>query len=156
MSVVVGSVQKTSIPKGWKILNVWLGEGLTVVYISPHGKRFMSLDAVRKYIHQFPSTTHRIEKTRKRKHESDQKPAAKRFKLDLVGNATGKLDSTLSSTNKHSDLKAEKSTEGDGDTEGKHELSPKIKEKRRQMALRSPFRDLLKKTLMKNQKVSCL
>ena len=72
---------------------------------------------------------------RKRKHEEENQPPRKKFKLEskTVAASVNNEDSTKENEN-HTN----------------HELSPKIQEKRRQLALRSPFRDLLKKTLVKN------
>jgi len=112
---------------------------MVVVYISPHGKRFMTLAAVRNYILHFCKP----EKNVKRKINvlANSEPSSKRCKLEP------ELQSP-------SDIRSEDQHQHQDIINQDLQLSPKVKEKRKQMALRSPFRNLYKKTLMKNQKLS--
>ena len=84
---------------------------------------------------------------RKRKHESEGQPPRKRFKLE----------SSTTTVNIHTDQENQNIQTNDNlktdENEKEIKLSPKIQEKRRQLALRSPFRDLLKKTLIKNHRI---
>ena len=42
------------VPRGWKIISARVGAAVSTFYISPHGKRFSSLDAVKRYVEKFP------------------------------------------------------------------------------------------------------
>jgi len=127
------------LPHGWKTITAKGAKNKeTTYYISPDGKRFLTIDSARTYISQNVFNQNEITAARKRRRSMDtleeevkQLRKAKRGKF-----AEGVL-------NNNSDSEDEKEDAED------LKISPEIKRRRKSMAMRSPFRNLLKKTLKK-------
>jgi len=131
MTVVTRSVLWTKeIPRGWKLLNIRQGVALTPYFISPEGKRFATLEAAKEHIADQVADLSDTEnndlihspKRRKRKLSINESPSSKRLKFD-----SDVVEEIL-------DLS----------------LPIEIQRRRKLMAARSPFRNLLKRTLVRN------
>ena len=117
---------KQQLPKGWKTI---LAHGpkdnrTSLCYISPTGKRFYSLEAVKSYILEIEDDE--IE---------DNVDSDKRKIVPFE---------RLHSSSRKKLMNNNKTTE---DCEFK--MSPEIKRRRKQMSMKNPFKDLLKRTLKK-------
>jgi len=129
MTVVTRSVLwSKELPRGWRLVSMRVGSAMSnfyVMYISPEGKRFGSLVAAKEHfasqLDDLSDNSHR----RKRKHSGENVPGAKRLKFD-------------------NDV-----VEDDVEEEP-ISLPLEIQRRRKLMAARSPFRNLLKRTLVRN------
>ena len=128
------------VPGGWRVVNIRQGGSITPYYLSPQGKRFPSLKAVQTHVATLrggkgdaeDEETPAVEisdKKRKRKRKrtvTSEGSAAKRLNLE------------------------EESESSETDTVVDLSIPPEIKKRRKLMAMRSPFRNLLKRTLVRN------
>jgi len=147
MTVVTRSGRECSVdgvPRGWKIISARVGAAVSTFYISPHGKRFSSLDAVKRYVEKFPQVALLSTRRRKRSEEFEISKPAKRFKL---------MDGTSAAAENAAPVTPQRGIGGapPPSDEQAVELSETVKRRRKLLALRSPFRNLLKKTLVRNQ-----
>jgi len=135
MTVVTRSVLwSKEVPRGFKVVNLRQGSTVSTYYLSPEGKRFLTLEAAKEHIasqladlsdtdgNQFIHSPRR----RKRKRSGESVPGPKRLKLD-------------------NDV-----IEDDDAGEEPFSLPIEIQRRRKLMAARSPFRNLLKRTLVRN------
>jgi len=135
MTVVTRSVLwSKEVPRGFKVINLRQGSTVSTYYLSPEGKRFLTLEAAKEHIasqladlsdtdgNEFIHSPRR----RKRKRSGESVPGSKRLKLD-------------------NDV-----LEDDDATEEPFSLPIEIQRRRKLMAARSPFRNLLKRTLVRN------
>ena len=127
------------VPGGWKVISLRQGATINPFYLSPDGKRFASLEAVKVHVASARAELSDAEmdaeglevkkkKRRKRKRqataeEAPSEPVAKKLKFD--------------------DLEDDK-------TKAPLSLPIEIQKRRKLLAARSPFRNLLKKTLVRN------
>lgn len=128
------------VPGGWKVISLRQGATINPFYLSPDGKRFASLEAVKVHVASARAELSDAEmdaegrevkkkKRRKRKRQASaeeaapSEPVAKKLKFD--------------------DLEDEK-------TKAPLSLPIEIQKRRKLLAARSPFRNLLKKTLVRN------
>ena len=126
------------VPGGWKVISLRQGATINPFYLSPDGKRFASLEAVKVHVASARADLSDAEmdgegrevkkkKRRKRKRqageEAPSEPVAKKLKFD--------------------DLEDDK-------TKAPLSLPIEIQKRRKLLAARSPFRNLLKKTLVRN------
>ena len=132
------------VPGGWRIVNIRQGGSITPYYLSPEGRRFASLQAVRAHVATLkvksieaedeaaPDTetsTHKRKRKRKRK-ASCSGSVAKRLRLEDEEDVEPRDSEPASLL----DLS----------------IPPEIQKRRKLMAMRSPFRNLLKRTLVRN------
>jgi len=135
MTVVTRSVLwKKDVPRGWKTVSLRQGSVVNSYYLSPEGKRFATLEAAKEHIaiqladmsdtegNEFIHSPRR----RKRKFSGGDPPSAKRLKFD------------------------ETVTEEENHSIEPLSLPIEIQRRRKLMAARSPFRNLLKRTLVRN------
>ena len=135
MTVVTRSVLwSKEVPRGFKVVNIRQGSTVSTFYLSPEGKRFLTLEAAKEHIasqladlsdtdgNEFIHSPRR----RKRKRSGESTSGSKRLKLD---------------NEVIEDNDAEKET---------FSLPIEIQRRRKLMAARSPFRNLLKRTLVRN------
>jgi len=135
MTVVTRSVLwSKEVPRGFKVVNLRQGSTVSPYYLSPEGKRFLTLEAAKEHIasqladlsdtdgNEFIHSPRR----RKRKRSGESVPGPKRLKLD-------------------NDV-----IEDDDAVEEPFSLPIEIQRRRKLMAARSPFRNLLKRTLVRN------
>ena len=129
------------VPGGWRVVNIRQGGSITPYYLSPQGKRFPSLKAVQTHVatlrggqeHGEDEDTPAVEisdKKRKRKRKrtvTSEGSAAKRLNLEEESESSEETNTVV-------DLS----------------IPPEIKKRRKLMAMRSPFRNLLKRTLVRN------
>jgi len=118
-----------SVPGGWRVVNIRQGTTINPFYFSPEGKRFSSLQAVK--VHAVHTKKQEKKHRRKRKRKIDEsfsEPTAKKLKFDDCD-----------------DDEVKKDTETDPLS-----LPAEILKKRKMMSVRSPFRNLLKRTLLRN------
>jgi len=136
MTVVTRSVLwSKEVPRGWKVVNIRNGSAINTYYLSPEGKRFVTLTAVKEHIARQLADLSDTEgndfihspRRRKRKHSGESIPEAKRLKFDNSDDA-----------------------EDDDAVEEPYSLPLEIQRRRKLMAARSPFRNLLKRTLVRN------
>jgi len=135
MTVVTRSVLwSKEVPRGWKVVSLRHGSTISAYYLSPEGKRFITLEAAKEHIASQLAELSDTEgndfihspRRRKRKHSGEQVPGAKRLKFD-------------------NDV-----TQDDEAAEEPFSLPVEIQRRRKLMAARSPFRNLLKRTLVRN------
>jgi len=136
MTVVTRSVLwSKEVPRGWKVVNIRSGSVMNTYYLSPEGKRFVTLAAVKEHIARQLADLSDTEgndfihspRRRKRKHSGESIPEAKRLKFDNNDDS-----------------------EDDDAVEEPYSLPLEIQRRRKLMAARSPFRNLLKRTLVRN------
>lgn len=135
MTVVTRSVLwSKEVPRGWKVVSMRQGTTISSYYLSPEGKRFISLEAAKEHIASQVADLSDTEgnefihspRRRKRKQSGEQVPGAKRLKFD-------------------NDVEQD-----DEPAEEPFSLPVEIQRRRKLMAARSPFRNLLKRTLVRN------
>jgi len=135
MTIVTRSVLwSKEVPRGFKVVNIRQGSTVSTFYLSPEGKRFITLEAAKEHIASQLADLSDTEgnefihspKRRKRKFSGESVPGAKRLKFD---NDT---------------------TEEEVASEEPFSLPIEIQRRRKLMAARSPFRNLLKRTLVRN------
>jgi len=134
MTVVTRSeLWSKDVPRGWKVVSIRRGLTMSTFYLSPEGKRFASIEAVKEHIASQVADLSDTEgndfihspRRRKRKRSGDNFSGAKRLKFD----------------NDFYD---------DDIEEEPISLPLEIQRRRKLMAARSPFRNLLKRTLVRN------
>jgi len=119
-----------SVPGGWRVVNIRQGATINPFYFSPEGKRFDSLQAVKKHA-EVAKKEDKKQRRRKRKRKNDDsfsEPTAKKLKFDDLVDDEVKKDSDIDPLS----------------------LPAEILKKRKMMTARSPFRNLLKRTLVRN------
>lgn len=151
MTILSGSrpqLWSREVPGGWRIVNIRQGASITPYYLSPEGHRFSSLQAVRSHVATFKPKrtelkeaeevspgTEKSDKKRKRKRKRTRTcegSVAKRLRLEEEEEASNQPEVP------DLDLSVDLS------------IPPEIQKRRKLMALRSPFRNLLKRTLVRN------
>eukprot|EP00092_Neocalanus_flemingeri_P021687 GFUD01023525.1.p1 GENE.GFUD01023525.1~~GFUD01023525.1.p1 ORF type:complete len:279 (+),score=62.28 GFUD01023525.1:303-1139(+) len=134
MTVVTRSVLwSKEVPRGWKVVTMRQGSTMSSYYLSPEGKRFASLETAKEHIASQLADLSDTEgnefihspRRKKRKHSGEQVPGAKRLKFD-------------------------NDVEEDDVEQEPISLPLEIQRRRKLMAARSPFRNLLKRTLVRN------
>ena len=128
------------VPGGWRIVNIRHGGSITPYYLSPEGRRFASLQAVKAHVATLRVKSIEAEdeagpgedvsgKKRKRKRkrrDTSEGSLAKRLKLE------------------------EESEPSEPPPEVDLSIPPEIMKRRKLMMMRSPFRNILKRTLVRN------
>lgn len=136
MTVVTRSVLwSNDVPRGWKVVSLMQGRSLTfsTFYLSPEGRRFASIEAAKEHLASQVADLSDTEgndfihspRRRKRKLSGDNFSGAKRLKFDNDINEDDIEEEPIS-------------------------LPIEIQRRRKLMAARSPFRNLLKRTLVRN------
>ena len=126
------------VPGGWRVVSIRQGSTINPFYLSPDGKRFGSLEAVKVHIATSKNILSDIEddkegevkkkrrRKRKRKDSVTSEPIAKKLKFDDKDLENTTVDTVPLS------------------------LPVEIQKRRKLMAAKSPFRNLLKRTLVRN------
>ena len=140
MTMTRPQLWKTEVPGGWKIIGLRAQKSAAIhsYYLSPEGKRFASLEAVRDHISRAELSDAEIDvedrevkkkqrKRKRRKSLASSEPVAKKLKFD---------DEEMNSE--------------EGNSKDPLILPSEIQKKRKLMAANSQFRNLLKKTLTRN------
>ena len=142
------------VPGGWRIVNIRQGGSITPYYLSPEGRRFSSLQAVRSHV-----ATSNLKRRQLREAEGGEaSPAKKKRKRKRTGTCEGsaaKKPRVEDASEQQQeicdvDLSSDLSLDLSPDLSLDLSIPPEIQKRRKLMALRSPFRNLLKRTLVRN------
>ena len=131
------------VPGGWRVVSIRQGTSINPFYFSPEGKRFASLAAVKVHVANKQNVLSDTEDNTE--HDDDKKKKKKRRKRKIS-------EVTPEEENKERTAKKLK-FEDDKDEDTKKvslKLPEEILKRRKLMAARSPFRNLLKRTLVRN------
>ena len=137
------------VPGGWRIVNIRQGGSITPYYLSPEGQRFSSLQAVRSYV-----ATSNLKRTQLREvgeaspagEKSSKKRKRKRKRTGTCEGSAAKRPRVEEDSEKQEMSEVDLSVDLSVDLG----IPPEIQKRRKLMALRSPFRNLLKRTLVRN------
>lgn len=116
------------VPGGWKVIALRRGSAVSTFYLSPDGKRFASLLAVKAYV-RAEEQKKRMKRKRQETFEEIEKsePVAKKLKLDDKDSEDDQFKPPPSTS-----------------------LPLEIQRRRKVMMVRNPYRNLLKKVLARN------
>ena len=139
------------VPGGWRIVNIRQGGSVSPCYLSPEGHRFSSLQAVRSHVATFKQKRTELKEAEKQKEEEDLSPGKEKSNKKRKRKRK-RTQTSEGSVAKRLKLEEDSEQQEVAEDEVSVDLSipPEIQKRRKLMALRSPFRNLLKRTLVRN------
>ena len=138
------------VPGGWRIVNIRQGGSITPYYLSPEGRRFSSLQAVRTHVATFKQKRTEVSEAEKAEGEIEEKEVSPTTEKSNKKRKRKRKRTQTCEGSVAKRLKLEEDSDQQDLADVDLSIPPEIQKRRKLMALRSPFRNLLKRTLVRN------